>query len=555
MVVIYEAPYPAPFFPQQNVFQYLFPEAPGISPIPLFDDSLPAFVDGVTGRTLSRGELRDTALRLGGGMRALAPDTPEVACIWGFNSLEWVVAAYACMAAGVTFSPANAGYTPAELAHQVNDSGASLIFLAPSHLPAFNEAQPLLKRAFPPDRIVLLSETSVSPYKTIYELLGPKIVARRFDRADAGATAWLCYSSGTTGLPKGVMTSHFNITSQIQAGNVGFQRMRPGDMVLGFIPYSHIYGGVIGLLQPISQGAATVVLPRFDEVPVLQAIERFQVTMALFVPPVLIVFLNSPHVKNYDLSSLKTVLCGAAPLSAELVHAFTALIPKCRIIQAYGMTETSPNIANMHRGISVGREYSVGRLLPCYQARLVKENGEDADPSKGEAGELWVRGPSVMKGYHNNPAATDATIAPGGWLKTGDVVTRDAEGWLSVVDRKKELIKYKGFQVAPAEMEGLLIQHENVLDAGVVGVYDPTQATELVRAYLVLAGTDKERTAEDVAAWVAGRAARAKHLSGGIVVVDAIPKSPSGKILRKQLRERAKSEADPVVAMPRAAKL
>ncbi|BEJ15952.1 hypothetical protein CspHIS471_0505570 [Cutaneotrichosporon sp. HIS471] len=555
MVTIYEAPYPAPFFPQQNVFQYLFPEAPGISPLPPFDDSLPAFIDGLNGRTLSRGELRDTALRLGGGMRGLQVDVGDVACIWGFNCLEWVMAAYASMAAGVTLSPANAGYTPAELAHQVNDSGASLIFLAPSHLALFDKARPLLKRSFSSDRIVLLSETPTSPYKTIYDILGPKITTQRFDRADAGATAWLCYSSGTTGLPKGVMTSHLNITSQIQAGNVGFQRMRPGDAVLAFIPYSHIYGAVIGLLQPISQGAATVVLPRFDEVPVLKAIEKFKITLGLFVPPVFIVLLNSPHVKKYDLSSLKTIMSGAAPLSAELLHAFSALIPQCRIIQAYGMTETSPNIANMHRGISVGREYSVGRLLPGFQARLVKEDGEDADSSKGEAGELWVRGPCVMKGYHNNPTATDDTIAPGGWLKTGDVVTCDDDGWISVVDRKKELIKYKGFQVAPAEMEGLLIQHEDVLDAGVVGVYDPKQATELVRAYLVLGGEDKEKVAEEIAAWVTQRAAKAKHLSGGIVVVDAIPKSPSGKILRKLLRERAKNDSDTVLAMPRTARL
>lgn len=256
--------------------------------------------------------------------------------------------------------------------------------------------------------------------------------------------------------------------------------------------------------------------------------------------------LNSPTLKNYNLSSLRTIMSGAAPLSPELLQAFSALVPSARVIQAYGMTETSPNIANMHRGISVGREDSVGRLLPGFQARLVKDDGEDADPERGEAGELWVRGPCVMKGYHNNPSATDNTIAPGGWMQTGDIVVRDPDGWISVVDRKKELIKYKGFQVAPAEIEGLLIQHPMVLDAGVVGVYDPAQATEVVRAYLVFKGGRDEDVAAEVAAWVAQRVARAKHLSGGIVVVDAIPKSPSGKILRKVLRERAKQDKDTV---------
>lgn len=240
-------------------------------------------------------------------------------------------------------------------------------------------------------------------------------------------------------------------------------------------------------------------------------------------------------------------MSGAAPLSPELLQAFSALVPSARVIQAYGMTETSPNICNMHRGNSVGREDSVGRLLPGFQARLVKDDGEDADPTRGEAGELWVRGPCVMKGYHNNPTATDNTIAPGGWMQTGDIVVRDPDGWISVVDRKKELIKYKGFQVAPAEIEGLLLQHDKVLDAGVVGVYDPNQATEVVRAYLVLKeGLGEAETAAEVAAWVTKRVARAKHLSGGIVVVDAVPKSPSGKILRKLLRERAKKDEDTV---------
>lgn len=167
---------------------------------------------------------------------------------------------------------------PAELAHQINDSGATAIFIAPSHLAAFDEARPLLRASFPPSRIVLICEPkdAVTGLPSLWDVLAPTpAVAERFDRADSHTTAWLCYSSGTTGLPKGVMTTHFNITSQVQAGNVGFQRMKPNrDVVLGFIPYSHIYGAVIGLLQPISQGAAVVVLPRFEEVPVLEAIER-----------------------------------------------------------------------------------------------------------------------------------------------------------------------------------------------------------------------------------------------------------------------------------------
>jgi acyl-CoA synthetase (AMP-forming)/AMP-acid ligase II len=277
----------------------------------------------------------------------------------------------------------------------------------------------------------------------------------------------------------------------------------------------------------------------------------------LCVPPNFITLVNSKLVPKHNLSSLRSVMVGAAPVSAELSLAFMRAIPSARVTGGYGMTETSPNICLMHRGqSSPERAKYVGRLLPIYQARLVREDGEDADGDAGEEGELWVRGPSVMKGYHNNPSATAATIAEGGWMKTGDVATRTPDGWYAIVDRKKELIKYKGFQVAPAELEGLLLEHERVLDAGVVSVYDAEQATELPRAYVVLnlEGKSPATIAQDVMAHVAKRASNHKRLRGGVVVVDAVPKSPSGKILRKLLRERAAKNSDDV-HMPSSARL
>jgi acyl-CoA synthetase (AMP-forming)/AMP-acid ligase II len=271
------------------------------------------------------------------------------------------------------------------------------------------------------------------------------------------------------------------------------------------------------------------------------------------VPPITIVLLNSPNVAKYDLSTVTTVMCGAAPLSTELLNAFIARVfPSAVVVQGYGMTETTPNIVTFPRELAKGHEGYVGRLMPSYQARLVEEDGTDAP--QGGPGELWVRGPSVMKGYHDNVEATLNTIAPGGWLKTGDIISINPEGWFSVVDRKKELIKYKGFQVAPAELEGLLIQHPRVLDAGVVGVNDDSQATELPRAYIVAAdnASTPADLAAEVAAWVASKAASHKHLRGGIVVVDVIPKSPSGKILRKNLRIRAQEDKDVVHRSTRA---
>jgi acyl-CoA synthetase (AMP-forming)/AMP-acid ligase II len=278
--IIYSASERPPFLPQQNVFQYLL-GGPALSPLPAFDDSLPAFIDGPTGFTLTRADLRDRALRVVGALHARGLRKGDTVCIFAFNSLEYVIVAYACLAAGVILSPANGAYTSDELAHQLNDSGSALIFVAPSHVATLEDAKPRLKRAFGVDNVVLLckpeeAKAGATPYSCVHDLMvsnpaGPE----RLDGADAQSTAFLCYSSGTTGLPKGVMTTHFNLTSQIQGGNVMFTRMHAGkDVVIDFLPLSHIYAIVVALLQPISQGAAVVILPRFDEPSVLAAIER-----------------------------------------------------------------------------------------------------------------------------------------------------------------------------------------------------------------------------------------------------------------------------------------
>lgn len=206
-------------------------------------------------------------------------------------------------------------------------------------------------------------------------------------------------------------------------------------------------GVTLSLFQPLSFGCPVVVLPRFEETAALKAIERFKVTLALLVPPLVLLFVHSKNLEKYDLSSVRTIMSGAAPLSPELCEAFIKRLPNSIIIQGYGMTETTPNICTMNRSEARARAGWVGRLIPTYQARLVRpDDGEDADTSKGESGELWVRGPSVMKGYHGNADATSKTMEPGGWLRTGDILVRDDQGWFKVVDRLKELIKYKGYQ-------------------------------------------------------------------------------------------------------------
>lgn len=266
--------------------------------------------------------------------------------------------------------------------------------------------------------------------------------------------------------------------------------------------------------------------------------EQYKITYGLIVPPIIIVLVHSPNLDKYDISSLKRLLAGAAPLSKEVIKAFNKRLPTVELLQGYGLTETIPAVLMDVKN----RPGWVGKLIATWEARIVDEEGQDMPD--GERGELWVRGPSTMKGYHNKPEATANTFA-GRWLKTGDVVVRDpADGWFKIVDRIKELIKYKGFQVPPAELEALLLTHPKVLDAGVIGVFDESQATELPRAYIVVKpdSGEKKVVEKEVQDWVACKVANHKRLRGGVEVIEVIPKSPSGKILRKDLRVRAENE-------------
>lgn len=443
---------------------------------------------------------------------------------------------------------------PRELAHQFNDSGSSAILIHPALLPILAEARPFFKKSLSDDHILLLCPSDAAPktpYKTIYDIRGSRATPEEFAGKDSRETAWLCYSSGTTGLPKGVQTSHYNLTSQLQAVNPVYPSLVPGrDSILGALPFSHIFGLATLVTQPLTSGVPVVVFPKFDEIPVLAGIQRYKISYGCVVPPIILLLLHSQNTGKFDLTSLKTLQCGAAPLSPELAAAFENKFPHCRVSQGYGLTETTPTITYGKPEDMAGRKGSCGRLIPTYEARLVQEDGSDAP--EGGRGELWVRGPSVMtRGYHRNEEATRKTMS-GDWFMTGDVAVRDSEGWFTIVDRVKELIKYKGFQVPPAELEALLLTHPDVVDAGVVGVWVEEQATELPRAYIVARPgkiekgpreeEDRSKFGAEIAQWVAGRVAQHKKLRGGVKVVDAIPKSPSGKILRKDLRVVAQGE-------------
>lgn len=304
----------------------------------------------------------------------------------------------------------------------------------------------------------------------------------------------------------------------------------------------HAHPGLTCLIHnAIYNGLTLVVMSKFDIKRFCAIIQQFEITFAYIVPPVVLLLSKHPVVDKYNLSTLRMLNSGAAPLTQELVEAVYRRI-KCPVKQGYGLSETSPTThiqpwEDWDKTIG-----SVGRLLPNQIAKYMSPEGKELPT--GEVGELWIKGPNIFKGYLNNPEGTKNALTEDGFFKTGDVGYQDCNGNLYITDRVKELIKYKGFQVAPAELEGLLASHPKVNDVAVVGLYDKAQATEVPRAYVVPApGVEgSKEVAADITAWLAAKVANHKRLRGGIRFIDEIPKSATGKILRRVLKVRAQEE-------------
>jgi Acyl-CoA synthetases (AMP-forming)/AMP-acid ligases II len=352
--------------------------------------------------------------------------------------------------------------------------------------------------------------------------------------------AALPYSSGTTGLAKGVMLTHRNLVANLlQMQPLG--RVHARARLLAVLPLFHIYGMTGIMNQGLRMRALVVTMPRFDLAGFLAAVAEHRIDHLYVAPPIALALAKSPLVDSYDLSSVEVVMSAAAPLDAELGRAVARRLG-ATVIQGYGLTESSPcthGIPADRPGIDLG---SIGVPMASVEARVVDPaTGEDVRP--GERGELWCRGPNIMRGYLNNPAATRAAVDDEGFLHTGDIVTVDGDGVFRVVDRLKELIKYKGYQVAPAELEAVLLTHEGVADAAVIGVRD-AEGEEVPKAFVVRRDNHAALDAEDLMAFVAARVAPHKKVRR-LEFVDAVPKSAAGKILRKVLRDREAALASP----------
>jgi acyl-CoA synthetase (AMP-forming)/AMP-acid ligase II len=490
--------------------------------------SKPALIDGPTGRTITYAELDQATRALAAGLAGRGFGKGDALAIYMPNLPEYAIAFHGVARAGGRATTANPLYTARELEHQLRDSQAKILLTVPPFLEAAGEAA----AAAGIEDVFVVGEADGA--KPVTELMGDPAGAPEIE-IDPEDLAVLPYSSGTTGLPKGVMLTHSNLVSNLTQTQDAFP-IAEDDVLIGVLPFFHIYGQTVIMNQGLWNGATIVTMPRFDLEQFLSLIEEHSVSRAYVVPPIALALAKHPAVDEHDLSSVTTVMSGAAPLGAELAEQVAKRLD-CSVIQGYGLTETSP-VTHIVRPDGENKPGSIGQPLTATECRLVDpESGQDV--ADGERGELWIRGPQVMAGYLNNDEATAATIDADGWLHTGDIAVRDADGFYSIVDRLKELIKYKGFQVPPAELEALLITHPDVADVAVIGVPDE-ECGELPKAFVVPTGDAVD--ADALKEFVAGQVSPQKQVRL-VEQVDEIPKSPSGKILRRVLKERETASA------------
>ena len=481
-------------------------------------DEHPALVDAASGRILTFGQLKEGVRRLAAGLSRRGIGKGDVVAIWAPNVPEYAVVFHAAARLGAVLTTANPAYTTDELASQLRDAGPRMLVTTAALASRAREAAVLVSR---PVEIVTIDECGGGPTLASLAVDADPPLVRIDPAADVVA---MPYSSGTTGLQKGVMLTHRNLVANL--AQVDAAEATDLRAFLGVLPFFHIYGLVVVMNFGLLRGATIVTLPKFDLEAVLRVLQDWPIALAHVVPPVVVALAKHPVVDRYDLSGVKWLFSGAAPLGAELTEAVEARL-SLRVRQGYGMTEASP--ATHYTPPGSERPGKAGILVPSTECRIVDpETG--ADVPAGECGEVWVRGPQVMKGYLNNPEATARTVDADGWLRTGDIGVVDDEGYLQVVDRLKELIKVKGFQVAPAELEALLLKHPAITDAAVIPVADE-DCGEVPKAFVV--GRDG-LTAEDVASFVEARVSHYKRIRH-VAFVEQIPKSPSGKILRRVL--------------------
>lgn len=517
---IFNSPLPDVEIPEVPITEFVLRQ---VSRMPDKD----AIIDGTSGKSYTFEQLRSRIHSFAGGLQANGIEPGDVVALIAPNSPDYAVVFHAIAVCGGTVTTINPAYGAEEITQQLKDSGAVLVIADSACLAVATEAS---KGSSSRELITMQPHDGL---RSIDQLMGEEIEQISVDVRKHPVV--MPYSSGTTGLPKGVMLSHYNLVANIVQINTALQHEEE-EVGLAVLPFFHIYGmqAVMGSL--LAAGFPIVTVPRFDMEQTLQLIQKYRVTQYFAVPPIILGLAKTPLLDQYDVSSLRKIVVGAAPLGKDLAEAASHRV-NCPVVQAYGMTEISP-VSHMTPGYK-NQPGSSGVTVSNTQSRIVDSEGEDLGPD--EEGELWVKGPQVMLGYLNNETATHESVNDEGWLHTGDVARIDADGYMTIVDRVKELIKYKGFQVAPAELEAIIVTHPNVADVAVIGIPDD-EAGELPKAFVVLksASSDAPETqtsADDIREFLKPHVATYKQIHE-VEFIDSIPKSASGKILRRFLRDK-----------------
>ncbi|XP_059481833.1 uncharacterized protein LOC132200407 [Neocloeon triangulifer] len=500
----------------------------------------PALTCGLTGRTYKYKEARGSSfnlsvallnvvgLRPGDVLGMLMPNVPEFPLVF-----------LGAASAGLVVTPANPLYTPEELARQFTDANVRCIVTVASLFDKVQETVELMPGGAGP-----IIVEGVPIYKDLLSLKA--LMMRQLtrmdlkpERIDPDALVALPYSSGTTGVPKGVMLTHRNMVASINQMDhpqmIAYGQDGPQERGLSVIPFFHIYGLQGTLNMSLSRGYHVITLPKFEPQSFSNAVRNYKPTMMALVPPLVKFMTQSPTVNAEDLQFLRLVTSGAAPLGKPHVEAFLRKInnPEFIFKEAYGLTETSCMATMMPNAYIPEKIGSCGLPAPLVEVKVIDKNGISLPV--GETGELLMRGPNVMKGYLNNEKATRRILSEDGWLMTGDLAYIDSDGFVFIVDRMKELIKVKGLQVSPTELEEILIKMDGIADVAVVGVPDEI-AGELPKAYVVKK-PGSNITEDEVCTFLEPHVANFKHLKGGVQFVNEIPKNAAGKVLRKNLKD------------------
>ena len=487
-----------------------------------------ALIDGTSDRALSYNELRSQIEHLAAGLNQRGFKKGDVCAVFCPNLPEYATIFLGVAAVGGINTTVNSLYSTNDLIHQFTDSKAKFLITIPAFM---DRALPAADKCGIEEIFVLGEAKGATPFS---ELLKNDGIAPEVTIDPKNDLVALPYSSGTTGLSKGVMLTHENLVSDMVL-TTSINTITDKDVLIGVLPFFHIYGMVLILNLAIYRGVTLVTMPRFDLEQFLQIVEKYKITCLNLVPPLVLALSKHPLVDNYDVSSIRLISSGAAPLGQELEQACADRL-NCQIYQGYGLTEVAGASHVNTIPVPSDKVGAVGQVVPNTYSKIIDtESGKELGIN--EQGEVLIKGPHVMKGYLNNEEATKHCIDGDGWFHTGDIGYADEDGYFFIVDRVKELIKYKAYQVAPAELEAILVSHEAIADAAVIPSPDE-EAGEIPKGFIVLSS---EISAEEIMKFVAEQVAPHKKIRK-IEIVDEIPKSASGKILRRVLVEQEREK-------------